>query len=377
MPLAMGLFLIASVACVSKGRYTELEEQYQALQWEMGRAQAANAVLEASNADLDEKLSGLQSSNAAFEEQLTELQSSNGTLEEKLSKLHSSNGELEKKLSGLQASSAELDKKLSELTLSYANLMNEVRGVETLRQQRQSLLDSISALQQQRTALIPATLERGFICSGSMDPKITCMDKAIWLDDPRPEEIVVGAVISFQALSTCSFKDTSRDIAHRVTSIKTEAGQYQFRTKGDNNALDDGCWIPFANVNGLMIALRKGYNVEMQALFNQVWPLEQERNQLKLAMLALTNEVNQLQTEYNLIYKKYCSGVPSGQKCVVAHEVFVLLDPMYKRIEQMQQTWQAQFNRYEALVDGVNLLRNQLEGLRCTKLYACVPVTLK
>jgi signal peptidase I len=356
VPLAIGLSLIAFVACVSKGRYTQLEEQYQALQGELGRVQAANAVLEASNADSEEKLSGLQASNAA--------------LEEPLSALQSSKGELEKKLSGLKGTNLELDKKLSELTLSYATLMNEVGGVETLRHQRQSLLDSISALHQQRTALIPATSEGGFVCSGSMDPTITCMDRATWLDNPRPEEVVVGGVISFQAPSGCRFKDTSRSIAHRVTSVTTQAGEYQFRTKGVNNAVDDSCWIPFANVNGLMLGLDKGSNAQMQALSHQVWPLEAERNQLELGMLALTHELNQLRTEYHLLYAKYCSGVPKGQKCIVAHEAFV-------RIEQRQQTMRAHLTRHEALVDRVNLLRNQLEGLRCTKLYACVPVTLK
>jgi hypothetical protein len=76
-----------------------------------------------------------------------------------------------------------------------------------------------------------------------MDPTITCMDRATWLDNPRPEEIVLGGVISFHAPLGFSFKDTSRNIAHRVISVTTQAGEYQFRTKGDNNAVDDSCWI--------------------------------------------------------------------------------------------------------------------------------------
>jgi hypothetical protein len=106
-----------------------------------------------------------------------------------------------------------------------------------------------------------------------------------------------------------------------------------------------------------MIALHKGSNAEMQALLQQVWPLEEERNQLELAMLALTHELNQVRTEYDPLYAKYCSGVPKGQKCIVAHEAFMQLDPLYHRIEQMRQTLRGHLNRHEALNKTTKVIR--------------------
>ena len=306
----------------------------------------------------------------------------------------------QQRLASTQSQYQGLQSEHQTLQTQYANLQKEVGGVETVRQQRQSLLDSISSLQrdigryqEQRKALIPATSGRTFVCTGSMDPKVTCMDSATFLDHPRPDEIVVGAVISYTPTQDCKTYAVgdSENVSHRVTMISTKDGEYLFRTRGDNNPFDDGCWIPFPKVNGMMTILHKGFNAGMQRLLDQIWPLEHRGDQLSTDLVTLGYSIDSLRgqyqkalADYNAQYQRYCGGVPTGQTCSLPAAAYNIANPLYEQANQLGWSLDAMVNTYNswladerALRDQVRTLRNQLETLRCTKLYACDPYRIK
>ena len=101
-----------------------------------------------------------------------------------------------------------------------------------------------------------------------MEPVITCLDEATWLDNFRPEDITIGAVISFQPTEECGFGDDDGYLAHRVKDIKVEDGVYYYWPQGDNNLEPDNCWIPEDNVDGYIIELHKDVRPEKSELRN-------------------------------------------------------------------------------------------------------------
>jgi signal peptidase I len=109
-------------------------------------------------------------------------------------------------------------------------------------------------------------------CTGSMDPTITCLDTIQWNYNPTPNDIVVGSVITFVEPDSCLTADERKGdwILHRVIDIR----QGMYKTKGDNNPVDDDCWIPFSNVQDMVINVTKGDYPELQAMLTRIWELE-------------------------------------------------------------------------------------------------------
>ena len=118
-----------------------------------------------------------------------------------------------------------------------------------------SLESEIGDLEGRRKPLILETTRSWFACTGSMEPKITCLDEGTWLDNFRADDIVVGSTISFSTTEECDI--SGERVAHRVTAVREVDGVYYYWPKGDNNRSADGCWIPEDKVNGYMIEIHK------------------------------------------------------------------------------------------------------------------------
>ena len=69
--------------------------------------------------------------------------------------------------------------------------------VDSLNSQINGLQIEIVSLEGRRAPLIVETYTGTFACTGSMEPKITCLDSATWLSNFEPQHVVIGAVISF------------------------------------------------------------------------------------------------------------------------------------------------------------------------------------
>ena len=166
----------------------------------------------------------------------------------------------------LETTEEELVTKTSELEtlIGAVGTLEDVRTeTETLANQVSSLRSEIEQLEAEREPLIVESYRVGFRCTGSMEPKITCLDEATWLYNFKPQDIVIGATISFTPTAACNLSSTG-PVAHRVMDIKVEAGTYYYRPKGDANSSADGCWIPQANVDSYIIALHQNVRPENQ-----------------------------------------------------------------------------------------------------------------
>ena len=152
---------------------------------------------------------------------------------------------------GLSATNGELSQvkaDLDEIKETYGN-------IDMLAAQASSLESEIADLEEQRKPLVLETHRNWFYCTGSMEPKITCLDEATWLDNFHAKDIVVGATISFETTKECIIEGNA--IAHRVTKVKEVDGVLYFWPKGDNNRRADGCWIPEDNVRGYIMEIHK------------------------------------------------------------------------------------------------------------------------
>ena len=176
----------------------------------------------------------------------------------------------------LEGWNRQLASELSDTESSLALLKSRVQSLQSVEQRRDDVQAEISRLESQiseledrivllkadilllKAARAPLSLNSwivDFSCTGSMEPKITCLDTATMLRNFRPEDIRVGTVISFKPTTSCGIK--SEGVLHRVVNIKIQNGIYYFWPKGDNSPKADGCWIPESNVAGYIIKLHK------------------------------------------------------------------------------------------------------------------------
>ena len=89
------------------------------------------------------------------------------------------------------------------------------------------------------------------IISPSMNPTIKVYDIIVDKRVNKPTDIKAGDIITF--LSTSSYSE-GLTITHRVIEVKkNENGQYEYKTKGDNNLSPDTAYAPYENVLGKVV----------------------------------------------------------------------------------------------------------------------------
>ena len=240
--------------------HKELQRDYETLQ-------EAHDVLSTANKKLQVEHTTLLQEKADLEVTVLGLKTQSLDLQEKLVSKGKEYDVLSQDRASLQARYDVLSQERTALQQTYGALSSAVGTLEGvkfqvsgLQQQVQSLNGDIARLQAARAPLIVESYRVGFACTGSMEPKITCLDEATWLSNFRSQDIIVGTVISFAPTAECKLSSTR--VAHRVISIKVEAGNTYYRPKGDANSSDDPCWIPSSNVDGYIIALYKNTRLE-------------------------------------------------------------------------------------------------------------------
>ena len=141
------------------------------------------------------------------------------------------------------------------LSERHERLQQAAATLEELETRAGELRTEILELEEQRRPLFLASQRihnLGFLCTGSMEPKLTCIDSATLMRAFSPEEIVVGAIISFE--NTACWPDaTGGSTAHRVVDVQVIDGVHHYWPKGDAHANADGCWVPHTAVDGYII----------------------------------------------------------------------------------------------------------------------------
>ncbi len=240
----------------------------------------------------DEQATRRKTEDALADEQATrrktedELQATQRVLQEEQNKrsdiehqLTDTEGRLAQEINDRLDAQARIDdyqKELATITEERNTLRTNYNRLQASTGTITDLEEEIVRLRAIREPLIldpGGTSRSGFLCTGSMEPKLTCLDEATWLTDFRPEDITIGATISFNPNCWERNGTQARDnifTAHRVKRIDIRNGIPHYWPKGDNNHQDDGCWIPATDVRGYIVEMHKGTKPENADLRNAV-----------------------------------------------------------------------------------------------------------
>ena len=151
------------------------------------------------------------------------------------------------------------DADYTALHAQHQQLVQAVGAAEELTARATGLRTEIATLEERRRPLFLAMQRQrveGFLCTGSMEPKLTCLDTATWMPDFSPDEIVAGTVISFDNRACWSDAVGGRS-AHRVVATHVIDDVHYYWPKGDAHADADGCWVPHTAVDGYLIELHR------------------------------------------------------------------------------------------------------------------------
>ena len=310
---------------------SNLKSTTEQLNDQTGENNTLTADLQAKTAENETLTADLQAETAENERLTADLDTTTERLTSKIAEnetltadLNATTEQLTSKIAENEALTSDLNTKTQQLvdkTSEHEALVKELGDMEDVKSERDSLLSQveslnsqisrlrseISSLEQLRRPLIVRSYNEGFLCTGSMEPKITCLDSATWLVNFNPEDIIVDTVIIFDPPAECDMG--SGNVAHRVKAIRTASNTYFYWPKGDANAEADGCWIPHTNVLGYMIDLHKNVHPENADLRNRV-------NTAKAVMdVALSNYEyavavhDQKQDQYDSLRLRYCGSL--------------------------------------------------------------------
>ncbi len=168
-------------------------------------------------------------------------------------------GEKERELGNLQSALA-LSGPLSE---QFSNITNELSTLKSdhniLQRDYDRLVASMEPLIAIRTPELNGDalyLDRsvggvtytGAVCSGSMEPNITCDDLLV-LYPPKVTDLAVGDIIYFRRQAPgCTGPMEGRFILHRIIQVTAGSEGLAFRTQGDALDIADACPVPAADV---------------------------------------------------------------------------------------------------------------------------------
>ncbi|MSQ22319.1 MAG: hypothetical protein EXR53_03295 [Dehalococcoidia bacterium] len=353
--LVLGIVITVAVLSLA---YGVVNKRYQAVLNERDESIRLGQQLSVNIAELQQRLTSTEGILAGKVGDIRVLQATLDYKNLQLGKLEVSEAGLKAQLGTLQTERDSLvdglrllDLSHKELQLDYGTLQGEyttlssavgtLEGVKSqvsgLQQQVQSLNGDMARLQAARAPLIVESYRVGFKCTGSMEPKITCLDEATWLSNFRPQEVKVGTVISFTPTAEC--KLSSASVAHRVTAINLEAGTIYYRPKGDANSSDDGCWIPSSSVNGYIITLYKNTKLENAHIRDRI-------NALKWALdFALAGSEQSSQ-----IYKQYVSLHCPGNVC--PSQYYGTAVSLYEDVQQKYSQYTSAYDTYRAAIEA-------------------------
>ena len=250
------------------------------------------------------------------------------TAEAQIAGLSRHNTDLEGQLAEMTTLFATRNAEYSTLNADYRRLVNAVAAVDELEARVRELGAEIMALEERRRPLFLASQQErveGFLCTGSMEPAITCLDTATWVTVFSPDEIVKGTVISFDNRACWPDAVAGRS-AHRVQDTYLEDGVLHYWPRGDAHAQSDGCWVPSTAVHGYIIELHKNTVPENAVL----------RDNVNAANAAY----REAREAYVDVIEQYC-GHRQPERCSVSVE-----DPLGREAQRLLRVSQEAYEHY-------------------------------
>ena len=262
-------------------------------------AEALNAVDEWSAA-YDESQGALHASRTAYNElenQHTALEDEFGALRTQHQALTSEHTELVGRynylrqelteLRGLVGNKGQLEVDIQSLEGTVASLEGTVAS---LRAEKVSLEDAI--------AIIPRPYNQHILCSGSMEPAMTCLDRVALRDVSDDMDLAVGNVVTFES-HNCYFGIAVCPTIHRIVAIAEGTGGTYYLTKGDNNLGDDDIWLSRADLAEAVVGIEKN-------AYSAATRIKQRQR------------VSDLDSKYKEALRPCMSVIRAGGSCVVS-----------------------------------------------------------
>ncbi len=336
----------------SKSRVEARQVRIEQLTTDLGavteRLNEGMTSLESANA----RLAGVTAENAGLKaelgvttEQLATQTSRNETLTADLLASSEQLGRRTAENEALTDNLATVTRQLTDKSADYDTLLEKAGTLEDLRANKDTLQGEVEALrntirelERQRIPLIVHSQTQGFLCTGSMEPKITCLDSASWLRNFNPEDVTIGSVIIFTPTPECEIGIGT--VSHRVLDIREVEGTYYYWPKGDANPDADGCWIPDTNVYGYMVELHKDTHPQNSDLRNRVNAAKAKRDETFATYKAA-------EEAYNQRYQQYCGHSPDA--CSLAPARVAELDRLYDEYIRLFNLHQAAFEAWNAV----------------------------
>lgn len=209
---------------------------------------------------------------AALERELVERDTRIAALEERIEELRDERTSLQERLASRDRTIAELEAVLGQagpMSEQYASL---AARYSDLRAQFDALAASYAEMQEGashlvriRTPELPGDallFDRSIdgvratraLCSGSMEPSISCNDLLL-LYRPDATDLDVGDVIQFRRQKPdCSGRADSGTILHRIERVVVNDRGLHFQTRGDALSAADPCLVPAGDVMYKLLA---------------------------------------------------------------------------------------------------------------------------
>ena len=256
----------------------------------------------------------------ALEENGQELELQTQDLELRIQDLSSNVSDLEVRRERLQESSTALRSTILQLVLDVSDLDAQIVALEqdnadlrmahgtvvSLEEEAEGLRVVISGLEEDRQALELKALEMLPVCTGSMEPKITCLDTVVVLENFFPEDIAVGTVIFFDSPEA---DDGALPILHRVKEIKIEDGASIISCpRAMRRKATTGVWVAEENVRGYVIELLQGTRPENTELRERVNGAKDLYVSTKATMLEARGAFDETAI-------RYCGSVEAVSAC--------------------------------------------------------------
>jgi len=180
-------------------------------------------------------------------------------------------------------------------------------SVAMLEERAEGLRAVIAALEEDRQALQVKSSEMFPTCTGSMEPRITCLDTAVVLQNFLPEDIALDNVIAYYPPGQEGAGD-GPPVFHRVTNIKVEDDVHYFWPRGDALDEPDGVWVPEGNVLGYLIELRPGTRPQNSALRDRV-------NGARELYASARDRMLEARGRYDDLAVRHCGSVEAVSTC--------------------------------------------------------------
>ena len=297
-----------------QGERDGLEATVASLQDEQDGLEATVASLQGERDGLEATVASLQDERDGLEATVASLQGERDGLEASYSALSDENSGMKATLQTLEVEKRRLEKELEEFKLAQESVIK-------LEERAEGLRAVIAGLEEDRKALQVSSSEMFPVCTGSMEPKITCLDTVVVLQNFRPGDISVGTVISYYPPNQTA-ADGGSPVLHRVIDIKTEDDAHYFWPKGDALDEPDGHWIPEGNVLGYVIELRQGTRPENSALRDRV-------NGARERYIATRGKMLEARDQYDDTVIRHCGSVTAAASCSTTEDNLVEIREAY------------------------------------------------